>query len=194
MPATLKVTELKNTLIVQSSDTNLVIDEDNTDTLIVPVVETRILSIPTPSNGLIIENTETGIVKLSAGNPAKIIIRDESPKLVKEDGTATKLSVNKINSRVTPITEVVSVIAVAQQGPAGTDYGVFVEGVTPAGAIDGANNIFSLPQLPINDSFYLYLNGLRLKHPNDYIRSGFTLTMFAIPFPGDNFLADYRYT
>lgn len=67
----------------------------------------------------------------------------------------------------------------------------FVDGETPAGAIDGVNTAFTLANTPIAGSVHLYMP-FRLKDGVDYNISGPNITMIAIPQIGDTLLADYR--
>jgi hypothetical protein len=71
----------------------------------------------------------------------------------------------------------------------------FIDGETPAGAIDGVNNSFTLTQSPNPAaSLSLYRSGVRLKPGTDYTLSGSTLTFVAghVPQTGDVLQCSYR--
>ena len=72
----------------------------------------------------------------------------------------------------------------------------FVDSETPAGAVDGANLVFSLGSVPSPaGSLRLHRNGLLLAAGLDYQLTGHTVTFISIaaPQPGDVLLASYRY-
>lgn len=77
----------------------------------------------------------------------------------------------------------------------------FVDGETPAGAINGTNAVFTLTNTPAASSLVLYRNGIRLCSGTcggilaDYSVSGNTITFGAASLPqsGDILLADYRH-
>lgn len=68
---------------------------------------------------------------------------------------------------------------------------------TPAGAIDGGNDTFTLSQTPLPGTLAVHLNGLRQRAGagNDYALSGTTITFAAgmIPRAGDTLTATYTY-
>lgn len=71
----------------------------------------------------------------------------------------------------------------------------FVDGETPSGAIDDANDDFVLANTPIVGSVKVYLNGIRLQVTTDYTISGTTITFVTPPTagpPADIILVDYR--
>jgi hypothetical protein len=73
---------------------------------------------------------------------------------------------------------------------------LFSDAEVPAGAIDGANTIFTLSHAPSPiDSLILFRNGLLMRHGADFAIAGSTVTFFlgSIPQPGDLLLANYRY-
>ena len=70
----------------------------------------------------------------------------------------------------------------------------FVDSETPSGAIDGANNSYTLAFTPATGSLHLLRNGIRQKAGLDYnlTGSGIGFLPGATPQPGDVLLADYR--
>ena len=70
----------------------------------------------------------------------------------------------------------------------------FVDAETPAGAVNGANTLFTLAQSPIPAaSLMVYRNGLRLRSGLDYTASGNALTFVAsVPQTGDIVQCSYR--
>ncbi len=73
-------------------------------------------------------------------------------------------------------------------------YG-FIDGATPAGAVDGLNDTFGLSVAPAPaGSLLLHRNGLLQKQGIDYTISGDTVVFLplSIPLPGDILLASYR--
>lgn len=71
----------------------------------------------------------------------------------------------------------------------------FVDGETPAGAINGSNVTFTLANTPSpTGSLNLYRNGLAMKAAVDYTISGNTITFLAASTPqnGDVLIAFYR--
>jgi hypothetical protein len=72
----------------------------------------------------------------------------------------------------------------------------FVDGETPAGALDGTNTAFTLANTPVTSSaLRLYKNGVLLEASLDYTISGNGITFIngALPNPGDTLLAYYRH-
>jgi len=78
----------------------------------------------------------------------------------------------------------------------GTVPGVgFVDGQTPAGAADGVNTVFTLPQTPNPmSSLAIYRNGIRMKLNLDYTVAGSTITFGPAyaPQSGDILQCSYR--
>ena len=73
----------------------------------------------------------------------------------------------------------------------------FVDGESPAGAVDGSNQTFTLASAPSPAaSLRLYRNGLLQQAGTDYTLSGsaITMTSASIPQPGDTLQASYRVT
>jgi hypothetical protein len=73
----------------------------------------------------------------------------------------------------------------------------FIDGETPAGAINGVNNIFTLTQSPNPAaSLALYRSGVRLRAVADYTISGSTVTFVSghVPQTGDVLQGSYRVT
>ena len=71
----------------------------------------------------------------------------------------------------------------------------FVDGETPAGAVNGVNAVFNLAQTPAPaSSLQLYRNGIRLSSGADYSTSGNAITFLtgAIPQTGDTLQCSYR--
>lgn len=77
-------------------------------------------------------------------------------------------------------------------GGGGGSSGTEVEDEIPTGTVDGVNGSFTIVNVPIN-LVKIYLNGQRLKNMKDYTFSGINITMTTKPFPGDTFIADYKY-
>jgi hypothetical protein len=80
-------------------------------------------------------------------------------------------------------------------GPCGGVPPSFVDMDTPAGVVDGSNQMFALTSLPDPpSSLTVYRNGILLKTGVDYSVSSRTLTFFsyATPQPGDVLSASYR--
>ncbi|MBI4875943.1 MAG: hypothetical protein HY822_15005 [Acidobacteria bacterium] len=83
-------------------------------------------------------------------------------------------------------------------GPCGSTGGTlasFVDGDTPAGAVDGANGAFTLSSAPSPaSSLLLYRNGILQKRGLDYSLSGNAIVFAgaSIPQTGDVLLASYR--
>jgi hypothetical protein len=80
-------------------------------------------------------------------------------------------------------------------GPCGSGAPSFVDGVSPAGIVDGANPSFTISAAPEPPgSLAVYRNGLLQKLGSDYALSGRTIQFVAeaIPQPGDTLLASYR--
>ena len=83
-------------------------------------------------------------------------------------------------------------------GAGASSYRIFVDQITPAGAQNGFNRVFTLPQAPDPpQSLVLILNGVTLAQGSDYTLSGATITFLlgaTIPDPTTlSFLAWYRY-
>jgi len=106
---------------------------------------------------------------------------------------------NKDGTTATPSLRTLG--AGAQQAAAG-DHGhagsTFVDNETPAGTINGVNDVFTLANTPNPaGSLHLYKNGIRQRSGagNDFVLVTATITFEAgnIPQTGDVLLADYRY-
>lgn len=70
----------------------------------------------------------------------------------------------------------------------------FITRETPAGAMNGANTIFTLANTPVVGSEHVFLNGL-LQEPgagNDYTISGATITYLSAPISTDRLRVSYR--
>lgn len=68
----------------------------------------------------------------------------------------------------------------------------FVDKEIPVGDIDGINIIFSLTDIPISGTEYVYLNGLLQQVDNDYTIVSNTITMTVPPNIGDILQVTYR--
>ena len=68
-----------------------------------------------------------------------------------------------------------------------------VDGETPAGTIDGSNDLFTLANVPTAASEHVYLNGLRQKSGDDYTIAADEIEFTTPPPNGSNLLVDYRY-
>ena len=106
-------------------------------------------------------------------------------------GTVTGLTTN-----VTNLTNLVNGLnaTVSALSTTGSNA-VFVDDETPAGAINGANKLFSLANTPAPAvSLTLFLNGLALAQGFDYSLSGAAITFATASEPqtGDTLLAYYR--
>jgi hypothetical protein len=80
-------------------------------------------------------------------------------------------------------------------GPCGSPQPGFVDGETPAGAVDGANTTFSLAGAPAPlGSLTVYRNGILLGQGLDYTATGSTIQFVTVatPQPGDVVTASYR--
>ncbi len=62
----------------------------------------------------------------------------------------------------------------------------------PQGNINGSNTTFTIQKTPINNSEYLYLNGVLLEKGGDYTISGTTITLLVIPQTGDKLKISYK--
>jgi hypothetical protein len=74
---------------------------------------------------------------------------------------------------------------------------VFVDQITPTGAINGTNNVFTIPGVPAAGTLYVWRNGILQANgapPGDYTLSGTTIQFNSgsIPQPGDKLLVSYR--
>lgn len=67
--------------------------------------------------------------------------------------------------------------------PTGAGSGMITE--TPAGAVDGANTVFTLTSAPIGGVLVLFLNGVEQQAGVDYTLSGKTITYALAPAAGD---------
>ncbi len=93
------------------------------------------------------------------------------------------------------LTDCVRVDGSASPCAAGGSGPTFVDGATPAGALDGLNVLFTLPDTPSPlSSLSVYRNGLLQAVGIDYTASANTITFNAgsIPQPGDTLTAGYR--
>lgn len=60
------------------------------------------------------------------------------------------------------------------------------------GTKDGANTVFTFPDVPITGTEIIFLNGVKLKRDTDYTISGSTVTIITtIPISGDHLEASY---
>lgn len=67
-----------------------------------------------------------------------------------------------------------------------------VDKEVPQGLINGSNTVFTITKAPINNSEYLYLNGVLLERGGDYTLSGTTLNLIVVPQTGDKLVISYR--
>lgn len=73
-------------------------------------------------------------------------------------------------------------------------YSVFAENETPAGAIDGANDVFTLAHTPNAGSLQLFLNGMyQTPCGEDYTLVTNTITFINAPIGGSILRAFYKY-
>lgn len=63
----------------------------------------------------------------------------------------------------------------------------------PTGLKNGVNLTFINSQVPISNTFALYLNGLKLKKDIHYTLSGDTITMGDAPSSTDELISRYNY-
>lgn len=70
----------------------------------------------------------------------------------------------------------------------------FADAETPAGTVDGTNNVLTLAFTPLGSSMLLFRNGLYMTPNFDYSLAGQTITFLtgATPQPGDTLTASYR--
>lgn len=66
---------------------------------------------------------------------------------------------------------------------------------TPAGVVDGSNNVFTLSNIPVAGALMLYVDGVLMRPGalNDYIIAGTTITFAFMPKASANILASYPY-
>lgn len=65
--------------------------------------------------------------------------------------------------------------------------------ITPTGAIDGANTVFTLPDTPVTNSLQLFLNGaFQTGGGVDYTIAGLTITFVGAP-PAGSILRAFLY-
>ena len=113
-------------------------------------------------------------------------------------GTAAALgtTVTGLTTNITNLTNLVNGLNATVSALSATgSSAVFVDDETPAGAINGANALFSLANTPAPAvSLTLFLNGLELAQGFDYTLSGAAITFATASEPqtGDTLLAYYR--
>lgn len=84
----------------------------------------------------------------------------------------------------------------ASSGGGGGGGPNFGDDIVPAGAIDGVNTVYTLPNAPNPaGSLKLFKNGVRQTAGAgaDYTLSGSSITYASALNPGDTHIADYRY-
>jgi hypothetical protein len=69
----------------------------------------------------------------------------------------------------------------------------FADDIVPAGAIDGVNTVYTLPNAPNPPTSLKLFNGERLSPGVDFTLVGNTITFVLAPSPGANLIADYRF-
>ena len=71
----------------------------------------------------------------------------------------------------------------------------FLNNISPVGAIDGSNAVYTLPKAPKTDSEKVFLNGVRMRSgsSNDYTIAGRTLTFTFNPLTDDVILVDIEH-
>lgn len=63
----------------------------------------------------------------------------------------------------------------------------------PSGLKNGSNTVYILAHTPIDNTFSLYLNGLKAKKQIHYTLSGSTITMNEAPQSTDELISRYNY-
>lgn len=71
----------------------------------------------------------------------------------------------------------------------------FIDDLTPAGAINGVNTVFTISKSPETGSLKVYVNGQRMRVTTDYTLSGGdkTITFVTAPPTDSTILVDFRY-
>ena len=65
-----------------------------------------------------------------------------------------------------------------------------VYGEVPSGVLDGLNSVFSIENIPIDNSLRVTINGIR---DNNFIISGKNINFLTSPDSSDTILVDYDY-
>lgn len=81
--------------------------------------------------------------------------------------------------------------AIGPQGPAGG--GTPVTDETPAGSLNGSNQLFTIAHTPLAGTFALFINGVRQRNGTDYTITGGAITVTVPPKSTDYLTAVYSY-
>jgi len=130
----------------------------------------------------------------SVPNPAASVALSRNGLLLKQSLDYT-LSSNSILFLTGAVPQTGDTLLVSYRLAVNLPGVVFIDGETPAGAINGVNNSFALAQSPNPAaSLALFRSGLRLKLGTDYTISGSSLTFVAghVPQTGDVLQCSYR--
>ena len=99
------------------------------------------------------------------------------------DGNITITGSNNLTINIAP--SLLSVINSALQ------QSNIITNQTPTGNIDGVNNFFIISDIIVPDSEEVFINGLKIKKPNDYNIVGSNITLTFSPQTGENILVNY---
>ena len=78
------------------------------------------------------------------------------------------------------------------QGPPGASgAGAGTLNETPVGVVDGSNTLYATAQPFIAGTLRVYLNGLRLSQPQDFVEGDQSFTMNYAPLASDLLVVDY---
>lgn len=116
-------------------------------------------------------------------------IRDKLESI--KDGD--KLSIQAIQDLAEKLEELGKKIV----GVKGQKYGSirtrYIDDLTPTGAINGSNTVFTISKTPETGSLKVYVNGARMRITEDYTFSGKTITFNTAPPTSSIVLVDFRY-
>jgi hypothetical protein len=115
--------------------------------------------------------------------------------LMQDQGVDYTLSANMITFATAGVPQTGDILVASYRLAVSLPGVGFVDQVTPTGAINGVNTVFTLSQSPSpGASLTVFLNGLRMSAGVDYTLSGTTITFASasVPQTGDILLCSYR--
>ena len=141
-----------------------------------------------------VNGVNTTFTLASAPNPASSLALYRNGLLLKQSGDFT-LSGNSISFAAGAVPQPADSLLASYRTAVALPGVGFVDGETPAGAVNGVNTVFTLAQSPNpSASLALYRNGIRIKSGLDYTSSGNSITFSSsyVPQTGDVLQCSYR--
>lgn len=126
MPSSIEVLGHKDSILITAPEGNITAGEQDKEIILVvePLSSSLILNDSSPK--VIVENLETEVVEITSGETLSLSVNTINPKFIVYDDNISKLELVEPDVALSFVNDVVAILSVAEQGPAGTSDANFV--------------------------------------------------------------------